>query len=138
MPIASSGYPPFADADALATVSLLRHQVPLNTDFDGIVALLLVGQSTQDVQPQEQQGQQTAAALTREVASEAADCCCQLLAANPSCHGAALTLLALHEQQPLPLAQVAGGCSSYLDAQPPSWLPPLVELRGAVHCSWLA
>lgn len=65
-----------------------------------------------------------------EAAAEAVDCCCQLLAADPFCHTAAAALLALHSQHPLPPALLVSGCCTYLEAQPPSWLPPLLELRG--------
>lgn len=65
-----------------------------------------------------------------QAAAEAAACCCQLLTADPFCHTAAAALLALHDQHPLPPATLVSSCCAYLEAQAPSWLPSLLELRG--------
>ena len=143
-----------AAAGALAVAREVRQQAPLDGDAAGLLALLLVAQPAQHSQAQSQsQSQQSAmeleqqqsaaaaAALSPEAAAEAADCCCQMLAGDPSCHAAVVALLGLQDRHPLPPAVLAAGCCYYLEAQPPSWLPPLLELRGATGCGpggWLA
>ena len=84
----------------------------------------------------EEGGQQQPGALSPEAAAEAADCLVQMLAFDPNNHTTAAALLALHGQQPLPAALLVEGCCYYLEGQPPSWLPPLLEVRGAEGLGW--
>lgn len=141
---------PLCHAGASDTARRQRQQAPLDADAAGLLALLLVAQPAQEShalqqsqsqqyeqeqeqeQRQEQQREQqpVGAGLSPAAAAEAADCCCQLLAVDPSCHAAAATLLQLHAQQTLPVSVLTAGCCFYLEGQPPTWLPPLLELRG--------
>ncbi|KAL4425787.1 hypothetical protein ABPG75_009803 [Micractinium tetrahymenae] len=123
---------------ALETARRVRHHAPADADAAGLLGLLLVAQPAEQQQPSSQLAgdeEEPAAALPSpaEAAAEAADCCCQLLAADPFCHTAAAALLALHDRHPLPPALLVSSCCTYLEAQPPSWLPPLLELRVWQH-----
>ncbi len=126
---------------ALATARRQRERAPADADAAGLLALLLVSQPVQHSTAQqlsqqqasqgvEDGGQQQPLPLSAEAAVEAGGCLVQLLSADPGSHTAAAALLALHAQQPLPAALLAEGCCYYLEGQPPSWLPPLLELRG--------
>lgn len=122
---------------ALDTARCARRLATADADAAGLLALLLVGQPAEQQQPALQlAGDDEEAPVLpspAEAAAEAVDCCCQLLAADPFCHTAAAALLALHSQHPLPPALLVSGCCTYLEAQPPSWLPPLLELRVWQH-----
>ena len=128
-------------AGALATARRQHKRAPADADAAGLLALLLVAQPAQHSTAQqlsqqqasqglEEGGQQQPGPLSPEAAIEAAGCLVHLLAADPSSHTAAAALLALHAQHPLPPALLIEGCCYYLEGQPPSWLPPLLELRG--------
>lgn len=133
-------------AGALATARRQRKQAPVDADAAGLLALLLLAQpaqrstaqqlSQQASQGLDDGGQQQPAPLSPETAAEVASCLVQLLAADPSSHTAAAGLLALHGQQPIPSALLVEGCCYYVEGQPPSWLPPLLELRGAGGRGW--
>ncbi|KAL4445814.1 hypothetical protein ABPG77_009013 [Micractinium sp. CCAP 211/92] len=123
---------------ALETARCLRRRAAADADAAGLLALLLVAQPAEPQQPSSQQagGEEEASMVPprpAEAAAAAADCCCQLLTADPFCHTAAAALLALNEQHPLPPALLVSGCCAYLEAQPPAWLPPLLELRVWQH-----
>ena len=64
---------------------------------------------------------------------EAAGCLIQLIASDPRSHTATAALLMLHGQQALPAALLVEGCCHYLEGQPPTWLPPLLELHGGAE-----
>lgn len=128
-------------AGALETARCLRRRAAADADAAGLLALLLVAQPAEPQQPSSQQagGEEEASMVPprpAEAAAAAADCCCQLLTADPFCHTAAAALLALNEQHPLPPTLLVSGCCAYLEAQPPAWLPPLLELRGEVDAFW--
>ncbi|KAL4859864.1 LAG1 longevity assurance 1 [Chlorella vulgaris] len=107
---------------ALSMVQLLQKRAPHNADVWALGALLL----------SIQQAQQSLDASPLR-AAEAADSLCQLLAAEPSVHLTAAALLSLHKLRPLTAEQLVAGCCLYLDNQPPSWLPSLLELTVWQH-----
>lgn len=136
---------PACGAGALATARWLRESAPHDADASGLLALLLVARPVQRSQAlqlsqqmelgaeEEQRAQHGTAAMSPADAVEAAQCCTELLAADPSYHAAVVALLSLHDHQPLPGAVLVAGYCYYVEGQPPSWEPPLLELRAWQH-----